>query len=403
MMASSTCRDHALDDLAVLSRSTRAYGDLTWSATSFAELPVTSKTSFKTDPGAFATPHAGRPARWTTSSGTSGPPTITARTSDDAAVVAGAVAERMRGLLDADLVAISLVNHNGFAVGPFVEDVLRLLDIPLHRGFPFDGGRIDVARLVDVAVAIEASLIIGTPGTVLAVEEAAAVAGRFDELATSVRHIATMGATITPGLATRIARRWNAKVRDFSFGSSETTTIATGCKAGKLHALDDRFVLEVSLPSGEVVPLGPGASGRLIVTPLDLRAQVLLRYDTEDSVSVIECCCGTGGTAFRVHGRPEDVVLAGDVPVGQPEVEDAVFAIPAVADYVLEIDQHDRVRVARLLAFPGSSEVDASPIVNALSCDVAWVSQLPASARTGGLFKSWRRTRCVQRRYDEAI
>lgn len=391
------------DRLATLGRtaaSTEAYrhvGPLTDQR--LRELPVTEKATVRACLSRFQTAAAIDAELQVTSSGTSATPTPYRRTAAEMIGNAAAVADRLRAALPGKHRVLSLLDHNRYAVGPFIEAVSAALSAPLHRGFPYRGGALDAEQVVAALDAYKSDLLVATPGIIIDLEDAWD-RHRFDRpaLTRPVRSVLMLGQTVTNALRLHVASTWLADAAIFSYGSSETGTIATGCRAGVLHALDERFVLEARAADGPV-PFSIATRGELVVTPLHADATVLLRYATGDMVRRVSCRCGMPGTAFVVEGREDDVVLGPEGPLGVEEVEAAVYDVPGAIDYLLDIDQHKRVRNVRLLVERRMSSVDTADLARALGAPVERVDEVPSAARAGALVKSWRLTRTVQKRW----
>jgi phenylacetate-CoA ligase len=382
-------------------KTTRAYQGLnTLTLEVLAGLPVTEKFELRDNPGAFRTTHPGAIVRFE-SSGTTGPPTVSYRTCQETLENAAAVAEEWRDLVGGAHAILSLLDHNSAAAGVLIELIAHQLGLVLARSFPYGPAGPRFGRVAATLSELRPEIVVATPSELLDLEEALLKAGAFDDIRTSVRFLLLLGAPATPAMCSRISANWDAVAMPGSYGSTEVGTIATGCRAGSLHVLEGRFVLEVR-DAGSVVPLSVGSTGELIVTPLHSEATALIRYATGDTVSAVNCPCGRHSVALMVSGRADDQVLVGDRAVGPAEVEDAVFRLggPAAADYFLEVGPDDRIRTVRILPLPGREDVDLEAVATALQATVRLVDRVPSLARAGGAVKSWRRTRVVVRSGD---
>jgi phenylacetate-CoA ligase len=76
-----------------------------------------------------------------------------------------------------------------------------------------------------------------------------------------------------------------------TYSSKEGGQLAHQCSHGQLHLNVEGSLLEVLDPQGE--PCGPGATGRVVITPIFQTAQPLIRYEQGDLAVVgVPCACG---------------------------------------------------------------------------------------------------------------
>jgi len=88
------------------------------------------------------------------------------------------------------------------------------------------------------------------------------------------------------------------------FSAGECGILACQCpESGHYHIQPELTALEILKPDGE--PCRPGETGRVTATPLYNYAMPLVRYQTEDYVTVGEACtCGrTSPVLSRILGR----------------------------------------------------------------------------------------------------
>lgn len=104
----------------------------------------------------------------------------------------------------------------------------------------------------------------------------------------------------------------NAEISE-TYGSTECLTMANQCKHGRLHLNSDLCVLEPVDEAGRPVPVGV-PSDKVWVTNLLNYAQPLIRYELNDSVTVLDeaCPCGAGMPVIRVEGRSDDTFFLHD-------------------------------------------------------------------------------------------
>lgn len=151
----------------------------------------------------------------------------------------------------------------------------------------------------------------------------------------------------------------NAEISE-TYGATECLTLGNQCRHGRLHLNTDLCVLEPVDADGHPVPVGV-ASDKVLVTNLHNRAQPLIRYTIEDSVTVLDeaCPCGAGLPVIRVEGRSDDTFFLHDA-------RGRFFAFPPVPFEVLFLDvpgleQYQLVHEAqndlliRIVASPGAA------------------------------------------------
>jgi phenylacetate-CoA ligase len=194
---------------------------------------------------------------------------------------------------------------------------------------------------------------------------------------------------------------WGADVLDASYGSTETGTIAATCEHGRLHLLQHGHLLEVR--DGDTVrPLEPGVSGELVTTTLNNFARPLLRYATGDVVEVSRrpCPCGLSLPTVRVRGRGVDGLTLRGSALSEHLLGSIVYEDPRLTGYLVQLREGGDA--ARLVLERDVDVADDADIVELARRrseragvrwdDVVVVSQLPATSKSGGSQKSWKRT-----------
>lgn len=92
------------------------------------------------------------------------------------------------------------------------------------------------------------------------------------------------------------------------YGMAEAVANISECRDGRLHVDEDFSAVEF-------VPVGDGESHRVVGTNFTNGALPLLRYDTEDLVTLNNeaCACGhPGRTVHAIDGRQEDYIILGN-------------------------------------------------------------------------------------------
>jgi phenylacetate-CoA ligase len=112
------------------------------------------------------------------------------------------------------------------------------------------------------------------------------------------------GSALLPQTRKVVAQNLGARVVE-TYGSQEVGLIAIECPtSGLLHVCADHLVVEVLDERGE--PVGPGKTGRIVLTSLYNYVTPLLRYELGDLVETADrpCACGrTLPSLKRVIGR----------------------------------------------------------------------------------------------------
>jgi phenylacetate-CoA ligase len=127
-----------------------------------------------------------------------------------------------------------------------------------------------------------------------------------------VRHILTMGETLSPETRADAARLFGATIDD-SYSSQELGIIAIQCAASTLHhVMAETLIVEVLNADGGACR--EGEMGRVVATDLRNFATPLIRYDIGDWAEVgPPCSCGRGlPTLSRIFGRERNLILMPD-------------------------------------------------------------------------------------------
>lgn len=390
----------SLQILGERARMTRVYAHVCHlDAEILAAMPVTEAQAVRADPSGFIPQRPVHGATRVQTSGSTGVPSYVYRSNDEFRINGAGVSRRWSDLLGAGPHYVaSLLNHDRSAAAQLVEQVCYAMPAVLARMNPYTPTGPLWTQLGFGLAEFRPTVIVSTPGVLIHVEHELRSMNLFDDLRQSVTTLLTLGATSTAAMRQRLSRSWGALAIDASYGGTEIGTVATGCRLGHLHALPERAHLEARLANGEVVALKPGIQGELVVTPYHHQHLVLLRYATGDRVTAFSCLCGVEGIALKIAGREEDKVLVSDRWVGPDEVESAIYGDPAVDDYQIETDFDWRIHAVRLTAMPGEERlIDVQSISSALDAEVIVVPALSSFVTTGGVVKSWRRTRAVRR------
>jgi phenylacetate-CoA ligase len=163
------------------------------------------------------------------------------------------------------------------------------------------------------------------------------VASGAEALPRPARAVVASAEPLFPAQRRRIERFFGAPVFE-RYGCNEFAAIAHQCRAGSLHVLSDRVVLEILDPAGRPVP--PGAIGEAVVSDLDNQAMPLLRYRQGDAIEAGGACsCPLPFPVIAaVHGRMADLLEGtGGAVVSPRHVAQALASCGEVLEHQLRL------------------------------------------------------------------
>jgi phenylacetate-CoA ligase len=367
----------------------------------FAALAPTRKEQLKGDPWSFVAASIDDGVKYYETTGTTGTATPTPRLVDDVIWNTVSVAQAWHDLLRADDRVLSLLPSDIVPVGDLVAAVCEHLDLLHARAYPFATGISDWDRLASLWTAMRPTALFLAPGVALQLTRLFKQRGLLAELSASVRTIMLLGEVSVPAMRSRLGRWWGATAFNASYGSTETGTLAAACRNDRLHLLTAANYCELLTPAGLTGVRGP-ATGRLVVTPLNLHARPLLRYDTGDDVVVAtDCPCGTATPDVTVLGRATDGVRVRDTTLTPHVVEEIVYDRTGSTGYLLEAAP-DRIRLLleRDVDADRAAEPDQAAAVRhafhlqtgLADVEVLFLNSLPTVTKSGGSQKSWKRS-----------
>jgi phenylacetate-CoA ligase len=375
---------------------------------SLQRLVPTSREALKSDPSRYSAVELGQGAKYYETSGTSGRVTPTPRLRLDIIWNTVSVAEAWGDLLRDDSRVLILLPSDVVPVGDLIASACEYLDLCHLRAYPFATGACDWGRLIGAWHTFEPTTVFCAPGVALQLTRLLEQRGLLGELAKPIRELMLLGEVSTPAFRDRLGSWWRSDVFDASYGSTETGTLAAGCRVGNQHLLVAANYFELALPDG-VVALDQSSEGTLIVTPLNAHARPLLRFDTGDLVSISDSCpCGNRAPVVAVQGRQAEQLTVDGVELSPRSVEELVFETTNATGYLIEVDEQSQAARLVLERGIGWQEVDEDALKRHVAIeserrlalhwqDVVVVNALPIITKSGASQKNWKRSNVRQR------
>ncbi|MFI7349642.1 bagremycin/ferroverdin synthetase BagE/FevW [Streptomyces sp. NPDC049936] len=184
------------------------------------------------------------------------------------------------------------------------------------------------SRVVRVLRDLEVTLTWSTPSECLLWVAAAKAAGVPVGSFTSLRALYVAGEPMSNARRRRIEEIWGVPVIE-EYGCTEVGPLGSDCPYGRMHFWADRVLPEIYDPeTGEIAAEG---AGQLVITPLYREAMPLVRYNLEDLVELRyeDCPCGWKLPTVRVMGRLGHGYTVAGRRIGQIQVEEMVYRLPA--------------------------------------------------------------------------
>lgn len=256
-----------------------------------------------------------------TTSGTTGDPTPLPRT-------ARAVSDMMSlrdywriGVRPGDYIAHMLFT---FRTGIAYRSIREHNIIPIH----FTHSPHELKRLFQALRQFRPTLLRNVSNPMLsAIEEAIAETGEDPRDLFSSLKGAIFGGEALGQRQKRLAQEWGLEL-------FEQTTLGDICPATEctahagMHIQEDVAFAECLDPDGNT-PVKDGEIGELVVTSLADRAVSLIRFRTDDLITMdrSQCACGVTHARFRVLGRKGDQIMIGSAGILPPQVQAVVESI----------------------------------------------------------------------------
>ncbi|MDF2855423.1 MAG: phenylacetate--CoA ligase family protein [Neobacillus sp.] len=263
------------------------------------------------------------------SSGTTGIPTTSWYTKRDLETGGKEIAVSGIKLNDNDLVLIR------FPFSMFVPAFFVL-----HAAYQTGAGVIPASsrntvtpypKVLELMTELEVTVFAGIPRELeLLAETARQLSINLKESFPHLRGILVAGELLSPRRKAYLEGVWGRPIYNL-YGSTETGNIAKMCEYGVLHLSEENYYLEIyeeSLKAEKAV----GEVGVAVITTLTNQAAPLIRYVTEDLVSIhpSKCQCGSSHLEVRHYGRAKDCLTIGDKTIGLYELQEAIYSLDQV-------------------------------------------------------------------------
>ncbi|MQY10072.1 Phenylacetate-coenzyme A ligase [Streptomyces sp. RB5] len=214
------------------------------------------------------------------------------------------------------------------------------------------------ARVVRLLRDLPVTLTWSTPSESLLWVAAARAAGYGADAFASLRALYVAGEPMSAARRRRIEEIFGAPVVE-EYGCTEVGPLAGDCPHGRMHFWADRVLPEILDPrTGAVAPQG---TGQLVITPLFREAMPLVRYNIEDLVELRyeDCPCGWQLPTVRVLGRLGQGYPVGGRRLGQVQVEELVYRLPAAYGVLFWRARAEPDRLVVQLEVPGEGVAEA--------------------------------------------
>ncbi|MDE0310591.1 MAG: hypothetical protein OXI60_12300 [Acidiferrobacterales bacterium] len=306
-------------------------------------------------------------------SGTTGQAMNAALTELDALQTAriGARCFRAAGLKPADMV-IHCLNYQMWMGG--VTDHLSL-EAAGATVIPFGVG--DSRHLIRTIADLDVAAIHSTPSYPAVLEQT--ISDHFEnltprDLGLRIGLFGGEAGLDSEAFRNRLEETWGYAVRNSNYGMADAfSNFAGQCEhSNDLHLLGhDVLFAELICPQSlSVIPFETGETGELVLTHLMRQAQPLVRFRTNDMVTITgtdTCRCGRTTPRFRVLGRSDDMIIVRGVNVYPTAVRGVINSIPELSgEFRIRLrgkGPYDRLRVEAELAAQTTATADLAETI----------------------------------------
>jgi phenylacetate-CoA ligase len=318
-----------------------------------ARLPLTGKEDLARDGEAFLCVPPQQIADVCLTSGTTGRPVAMLQSARDLQRLARneELSFRAAGIRPGDRVMIAAAIDRCFMAGLAYFLGLQRLGAATVRA-----GSSSLPILAELVRSQRPDVIVGVPTLLLALAGRLQADG-FDPAQCGVRLLCGIGEpmrredlALSP-LGERLGAAWGGARICATYASTEMATTFADCECGcGGHLHPELIVVEIVDEAGHVLP--PGATGEVVVTPLQVTGMPLLRFRTGDLAALHVEACPCGRTTPRlgpVVGRKAQMLKVRGTTLFPPAIAGVLQELPTVRGHYLEVfaefDLSDRLRV----------------------------------------------------------
>ena len=250
-----------------------------------------------------------------------------------------------------------------FSFGPFLG-FWAAFEAALKRGsFCLPGGGMTTVTRLQAMMQNEITVLTCTPTYALRMGEVAAEQGMERPPLRRILVAGEPGGSL-PAMRRRLTELWPSALVFDHHGMTETGPVSFQCPnhPGILHLIDSSYLAEVRNPQTQASTV-PGERGELILTTLRRTGSPLIRYRTGDLVRLAApgaCGCGRNLTALDggILGRLDDMIIVRGVNVYPSAIDEIVQIAGGVAEYQVEISEHQSLTELTIRIETRSGEVN---------------------------------------------
>ena len=203
------------------------------------------------------------------------------------------------------------------------------------------GGGLDTKGRIEKIREVRATASFNTPTFGLHMAEVAQEMGINPARDLTVRKMVCAGELLSEPTRKRLEELWNADVYN-QIGGTETCGWAAMCTEKKdLHVVEPYFLVEFLDPETLSTSVKPGEQGVVVITPLFFRAFPLIRFNTNDLMTLAKGDCPCGRTSLRIEkiiGRIDDLHKIRGVLFSPLSVEEVIRGkFPQILEYEIVV------------------------------------------------------------------
>jgi len=337
---------------------------------SLRELPLTDKTALSLSNEDFLAVPMSRVVDIVLSSGTTGKPTKMMYTENDLKRLAynEEISFASCGLTRDDIVLLTCTMDRCFIAGlAYFSGVRSLGAAAIRNGLSSVDSHLEIIRR------LSPTALVGVPTFLLKLGQFVQSQG-IDPRSIGVKKMICIGEPVRDRnlaflrVGENLEAVWGAKVYS-TYASSETITSFCECiaqRGGHLHP--DLAIVEIVNDRGE--PLPGGASGEVVVTPLNIEGMPLLRFQTGDISFLIDEPCDCGRQSLRlgpILGRKKQMMKFRGTTLYPNSIYTVLDSFPGIREYsVTATSDYDLSDVITVQVAVNDASCSASMIMDKL-------------------------------------